>query len=213
MDIDDCLRSLARTRPLFHSEADFQHALAWELHTVLPDASIRLEFRADPNAKIYVDLWVNERGERIAIELKYKTRSLTASVGGESFNLLNQSAQDIGRYDFLKDVQRIERLVEAGLASEGYAVFLSNDRGYWRKGRSNTVDAAFRIDEGQSMSGTLAWASQASAGTMDSREEPLELRQSHFLRWEDYSRVSDGISGAFRYLVVHVPESSARRSR
>ena len=37
------MAALARVRPLFHSEADFQHAFAWQLHSAHPDARIRLE--------------------------------------------------------------------------------------------------------------------------------------------------------------------------
>ena len=37
--------SLAAKRPIFHSEADFQHALAWEVQLAHPNAGIRLEKR------------------------------------------------------------------------------------------------------------------------------------------------------------------------
>ena len=37
------LAKLAKKRPVFHSEADFQHALAWELQLDDPTAGIRLE--------------------------------------------------------------------------------------------------------------------------------------------------------------------------
>ena len=30
--VAEWLKGLAYTRPLFHSEADFQHALAWHIH-------------------------------------------------------------------------------------------------------------------------------------------------------------------------------------
>ena len=36
------MAALARMRPLFHSEADFQHAFAWQLRSAHPDARIRL---------------------------------------------------------------------------------------------------------------------------------------------------------------------------
>jgi hypothetical protein len=43
LSISEVLAALAKQRPLFHSEADFQHAIAWELHERLPRASVQLE--------------------------------------------------------------------------------------------------------------------------------------------------------------------------
>ena len=34
-DISDLLTGLAESRKVFHSEADFQHALAWQIHQVM----------------------------------------------------------------------------------------------------------------------------------------------------------------------------------
>jgi hypothetical protein len=39
-DIHKLLGQLATTRPIFHSEADFQHQLAWDIHTSHPDSEI-----------------------------------------------------------------------------------------------------------------------------------------------------------------------------
>jgi predicted ATPase len=41
MDIMQALARLAEKRPIFFSEADFQHALGWQLHLLDPDANIR----------------------------------------------------------------------------------------------------------------------------------------------------------------------------
>ena len=60
---------LATRRPLFHSEADFQHALVWTIQQHHPEAGIRLETR--PERGIRLDILVRMPEERIAIELKY----------------------------------------------------------------------------------------------------------------------------------------------
>jgi len=86
LNLVSLLESLSAKRPLFHSEADFQHALAWEIHLQFPDAKIRLEYRpAGVSVKMYVDLWVVLADETVwAIELKYKTRGLDIDLNGES---------------------------------------------------------------------------------------------------------------------------------
>ncbi|GIQ70102.1 hypothetical protein DUZ99_18335 [Xylanibacillus composti] len=45
MELKKILAELAKERPVFSSEADFQHALAWHIHTYDPHAKIRLEYR------------------------------------------------------------------------------------------------------------------------------------------------------------------------
>ena len=107
LDIDDLMTDLARVRGMFHSEADFQHALAWQIHEASPQSQVRLEVDVARAAgrRMYLDIWLPE--ERIAIELKYLTRRLDLTHRGERF-ALRDHAQDLGRYEFLKDVQRLE---------------------------------------------------------------------------------------------------------
>jgi hypothetical protein len=45
VDLRDTLALLSQQRPIFHSEADFQHALAWRFHQTDETARIRLEYR------------------------------------------------------------------------------------------------------------------------------------------------------------------------
>ena len=123
----------------------------------------------------------------------------------EIFDLLNQSAQDIGRYDFLKDIQRLERIVFDRNDIVGYAVFLTNDSAYWITPRNiNTVDANFRIYQGRILSGELSWGSHASEGTMRGREETIHIKGAYNLNWQDYSEPSQESYGKFRYLLVKI---------
>src|SRR5438093_9584716 len=141
------MTTLAIERPLFHSEADFQHAFAWLLQRQHPAACVRLELpiRTDGVA-IHLDVFATFEDCAVAIELKYKTRALTFTVGSEEFILMNHSAQDIGRYDFIKDVQRLEAFVGARTGAVGYAILLTNDSAYWTSGRNpGSVDASFRL--------------------------------------------------------------------
>jgi hypothetical protein len=86
IDVSKILGQLAVERPIFHSEADFQHALAWKLHEVMSEARIRLEYRPFPGKPLYLDIWMGLQFAA-AIELKYATRKLLVEVGDEQFNL------------------------------------------------------------------------------------------------------------------------------
>lgn len=202
VDIHEAMSRLAASRPIFHSEADFQHALAWDLHARLPDMAVRLELPVHVPGKIlHLDLWLAGPTGSVAIELKYKTRGLALSAGGEPFFLKDQSAQDLGRYDFLKDVQRIEQIISSHPGTQGWAILLTNDSSYWKTPNGKaTTDSAFRIHDGHSIAGTLRWASHAAPGTTRGREAPIALSRTYLSHWNDYATVSAGPYGSFRYL-------------
>lgn len=132
LSVENVINELRKSRPIFHSEADFQHALAWEIHSHYPTAVVRLEIHPGRiGQREYLDVWVQYENVTYAIELKYKTRKLDVTYCGEEFHLLNQGAQDIGRYDFIKDIARLERFVAGHPKTIGYAIMLTNDNGYW----------------------------------------------------------------------------------
>jgi hypothetical protein len=165
-----------------------------------------LSLEYDPlcfRANAAIDIIV-ESPERVAVELKYKTALFNATVLGRPTRLKNQSAQDVARYDFFRDISRVECVVASEKAVRGFAIFLTNDGGYWRAGRDGTADAMFRIHEGRSIADRkLTWGTQTSAGTMKGREEAISLTQDYSFGWNDYAKV-DGKNGLFRYLMVEV---------
>ncbi len=207
LDIDRLMTELSRHRPIFHSEADFQHALAWQIHITKPDCEVRLEFNPFPYDKrpMVLDIWLP--GEKIAIELKYPKRELSTAWRGEPYVLKNSGAQDIQRYDFLKDIQRLETVVAENVAQTGYVILLSNEPLYWGppySGWQSRIDADFRIHEGRTMSGEMAWSSQAGKGTTKSRQDPIRLTDAYTMRYQRYSDLPGAKYGTFRYLSVTV---------
>ena len=206
LEISEVLSFLAKQRPVFHSEADFQHAFAWEIHQRLPSALVRLELPVQIGQQfLHIDVWVVYQNATLAVELKYKTRKLAVHVANEQYRLKDQSAQDTGRYDFLKDIQRLEQVVGVHPNSIGYAVLLTNDSAYWKKPvNRSTNDADFRLYDGRVVEGVLAWGVNASDGTKKNREQSLELQGKYQLRWSDYSHLSSERYGQFRSLVVKV---------
>lgn len=207
VDIITIMEGLSRQRPIFHSEADFQHALAWRIHEIVPGAEVRLEYKPLPHERISLDVWV--RKIRFALELKYPTRTLVAAWSGENFSLRNQAARNQRRYDFLKDVERLERVVSLpNLATVGFAVCLTNDPAYWivPVGK-DTSDTAFRFHEGRTAKGELRWLERAAAGTTKGREAPIKLRNPYKMTWRDFSEVGAGSYRRFRYLALEVKAS------
>lgn len=206
IEIHKILITLAKKRPIFHSEADFQHAFAWEIHRELPNASVRLELTVQvKNQYLHIDLWIQNQEDILAVELKYKTRSLSVQIDNEQYRLKNQSAQDIGRHDFIKDIQRLEHVAGMQRNIIGYAVLLTNDSAYWAKpAYHNTVDANFRIHDGRVLAGVLDWGVNASDGIKKNREQSLVLRNKYIVQWENFSHPSHESYGEFRTLTINV---------
>ena len=206
LQIQDFMAQMAGHRPVFHSEADFQHAFAWQLHQKFPDAQIRLEYPFRAEKWIYIDIWSRLADQmHIAIELKYKTTRTELEHSGELYHLKNQGAQDIGRYDFLKDVQRLEDTISRSAHTVGYAILLTNDPGYWQQGRENTVDAAFRLHDNRTLHGEMKWDVSAPPRTIVGRKDSLKFPRQHHIRWQDYSNVPAAQRGGiFRYLALEI---------
>ena len=204
--LDDALPALARRRPIFHSEADFQLALAWEIQTLHTGAIIRLEQRILDTPRINLDVLVIVDGRRYGLELKYLRAKADVMVDGERFVLI-VGAPDLDRYDTIKDIVRLERLVDERLLHAGAAIVLSNSDGFWRpssSGRSTGYDA-FRIHDGSIVTGMLDWGPSAGAGTRKGREAPHALTGTYTPRWQPFSRVASGSGGEFRTLTLIVP--------
>lgn len=208
IEISKILTIISEQRPVFHSEADFQHAFAWEIHRQLPEAYIRLELPVQvKDHYLHVDVWIINYDEILAVELKYKTRGLSILVENEQYSLKNQVAQDLGRYDFIKDIQRLEHLASEKQNYIGYAILLTNDSAYWKKpAYNNTVDADFRLDDTRILEGSFNWGPNASFGTKKNREQTLVLQNRYPVQWEDFSRPSIKSYGLFRSLIIKVPQ-------
>lgn len=206
LDLDTIMHDLAARRPVFHSEADFQHALAWQLQRAIPDARIRLEYKPFASEPIHLDIWTDSAEGAIAVELKYATRQLSVEIVDERFTLVSQAAQPLTRYDFIKDIARLERIVAARPGAAGAAIMLTNNPAMWSESqRADTIGAEFRLQQGQQLTGSRSWTPHAGPGTIVKREKPLTLDGVYRLNWRDYSTVTGQTTSTFRYLLVCVP--------
>ena len=206
LDIHSVMQSLAERRLIFNLEADFQHELAWHIKEVIPNCKVRLEYKPFPYEGVYLDIWLPTLCT--AIELKYFTREIDIEVNRERFVLSNQGSQPLSRYDFVKDIARLERVVADNAAcTSGYAILLTNDASYWKSPAAQwrtTMDAHFRLHEGRSLTGDLKWKDGTNPRTIAKREEPIFLAGSYNVNWQDYSEILNQKQSKFRYLVATV---------
>jgi hypothetical protein len=201
-DMDSALLKLAARRPIFRSQIDLRDAMAG----VLSDQGWNVTINREIGRGLKVDIWAERAGSAdIAIEVRYKTSRLTCTVNGETFELKDQAAEDQARYDYWRDVEKLEQVVSSLPGTRGYAVMITNDHRYWDKPtRSQNVSEDFMLFDGRIVSGTLKWSEKAGEGTVDGREKPIHLRDAYTLQWRDYSNPSTDKNGVFKALVLNV---------
>ncbi|WP_258110937.1 hypothetical protein [Alicyclobacillus sp. SP_1] len=190
IQIHNIMTSLVRKRPCYHSEDDFKHSLAWEIHSIYDNLPVRLEVPFDLGDKRgYVDGTVGST----YIEVKYPTMTSVLNHRDETYHLRDCSANPM-RYQFWKDVERLERLKEH-MNIRGLAIMLTNYHRLWRPSRwgKPTADEEFRMEDGSIRKGTLQYA--------NSSYEPIHLQGVYECKWHPYSRIG-GVE--FRYLVLEV---------
>ena len=211
-DLDTTLMELAVQRPVFQNEMDFQFSFAWQIKMKFPNWNIRFEknLTDSEDEKRRIDLWI-EGENTYAIELKYPTQELFHEVNNEIFKLRNQSAVDYARYDFLKDIQRMEEVVGNNTDVKGYAILITNDMSIeLPPTKDDVADFQFRIHEGKVINNEeLDWIRKEGGQSFGDMENPIKLRGTYKFNWKDYSELKNKnnlpvTNGKFRYLFVEI---------
>lgn len=211
------LTDLALSRPIFHSEIDFQLALSRVMidHGV---QRVRLERRI-PLPELLrgarqpeIDIMAVLGDHKIALELKYPKKRFTATgviTDGEpeDFDLPSGGAQFREACAIWHDAERIEQLLEHDIVKAGAAITLTN-YAFWADTnlKAGTMAHAFNLwDKRHVPAGSrLEW--QASTA-QSYRTEPVCLKSSYVCHWNDYSTRA---GTEFRYLILE-PDGNACR--
>lgn len=161
---------LESNNELFFNERDFQmHLAIWLRSSAHAYSDVDVEYYVPYNIldnyiwknELRLDIVVRKNDEYLPVELKYKTKRVLKNLlrfdeeiketkGNNSFQVVkNQGAQDIGMYNFWKDVRRIE-LVRNRFerVKGGLAVFLTNDSAYMKKPKQISNNYQFSMEEG-----------------------------------------------------------------
>lgn len=175
-----------------------------------------LEYPITINKKTYhIDIIArNAVGIMYPIELKYKTTALTCQGLTGNNKLRTHGAQDINRFLFWKDVNKLERmkLDFEGKLSRGFVIMLTNDANYWScPTSSNSIDRLFRIHSKAAVQNVLWTGKQCinhnyNVGTVTYKHFTLGS-QYVVPQWMDYSIVIDKVTrkqNEFKYLTISV---------
>lgn len=205
-DIYKIINNLKTKRTIFYSEADFQFAISWVIKEIYPDAKIRLEYNPKKPINMRIDILVIFGDKWIPIELKYKTKGSTKIIDNEEYHLKNHGAKDRNCYFYLKDIERIENLKDQlKQFDKGYSIFLTNDLSYIKAPQRETVFyKQFSLEDNTVISGKLSWHENTGSGTMKGIDEAIFLKNNYKIKWQNYSKLDDTITGTFKILINEI---------
>ena len=209
----DVKQFLDTNEELLFNERDFQMHLATCLRQTGHYDDVDVEYYVPLsefenyiwNNELRIDVLVRKGDEYLPIELKYKTKSVKKHVPrfGERLSsdvevMKNQGAQDLGKYDFWKDVRRIEIVRKRFRAiKNGLAVFVTNDPAYLRSGRDISNHIKFSMTEG-SHGKEKRWRDKES--TCCKTHPNFDVDQEYSIHWE--SKTIDNIKIFYTLLTI-----------
>ena len=203
-NIETILIDFAKNKKLFLNEAQFQFELALEIKKQFPSLVVHLEYpslKGNSNRQYsYYDIVIQEGNEFYVIELKYKTKDQVILYKGSNYLLKNHAAQDLGRFDYLNDVSRIENWQSNNQGKQfvgGCAIILTNDSAYWKNDGKGRIYEQFALKDGNTItSGSKAWIGNVKITSVGkSRINGLNLYNTYKIKWLDYCN-------GFKYLML-----------
>ena len=211
-NIYNVITELSKTNPIFHNEQGFQDCLAHKIGVLYPNLKIKFEHKTEleEGCKSYIDILIkNGDGLYIPIELKYRTNKLSCKFDDCIYELSNQSAEDITRYGYLKDISRIEKysqLEEKFLV--GYAIMLTNQSSVWKENYNtgNTFDN-YLINKNIIVSAGIKKWSENTSNSNKQNYPSFKLEQSYPINWYDYSNFNCK-NGNFKIIITEITKKN-----
>lgn len=212
---NDVCAFLKSNNELLFNERDFQmHLATWLRNSNNHYDDVDVEYYVPHqelnnyvwNSELRLDIVVKKDGEYCPVELKYKTKKVERKISRFDEDLTsnvvvmkNQGAQDLGMYDFWKDVRRVE-LVRNRFerVKGGLAVFVTNDEFYTKGSKESSNNYLFNMSAGIAHSKQKHWANPES--TCAKTHPNFEVEKEYSIKW--YTREIDKVE--FYYCTVTI---------
>ena len=212
----DVFAFLGSNEELLFNERDFQmHLATWLRNSINSYDDVDVEYYVPWQelddyiweSELRLDILVKKDGEYCPVELKYKTKKIERKISrfdevlhDKVVVMKNQGAQDLGMYDFWKDVRRVE-LVRNRFKNVkgGLAVFVTNDPFYTKASRPNSNNYLLNMTEGKH-SVVKHWQNEDSACAKMKSYKSFEVEKEYSIKW--HHRNVDNIP--FHYCIVNI---------
>ncbi len=212
---EDVFSFLRSNNELLFNERDFQiHLATWFRNSANAYEDVDVEYYVPwQELKDYVwkselrlDVVVKKDGEYCPVELKYKTKKVERHIARFDEQLKksvavmkDQGAQDIGMYDFWKDVRRVELVRNRfDRVKGGLAVFVTNDASYKKESKETSNNFQFCMTEGKPHTKQKHWLNPES--TCAKTHPNFEVEKEYNIKWNQ--QTVDGVD--FYYCIVTI---------
>lgn len=186
-EVKEFLQQLSKQRKLFHNEKDFQFNFAWMMKNEGYDVKLEYYNGMEKSKRSYIDLIAVLNEETIAFEFKYKTKKEKVVIDNEEFDLFSQGAYDLGSYAVLKDVKRLERLVNEKKVKEAYVIFLTNDKKYEKGFKEGSLFYDFNLKDNRIIKKNEILDFCFKEKTFAKNLDEISFNNDYVLKWFDYS--------------------------
>ena len=215
---NDVCAFLESNDELLFNERDFQmHLATWlrnsansyddvDVEYYVPWQELQKVGKYVWESELRLDIVIKKDGEYCPVELKYKTKKVKRKISRFDEDLTadvvvmkNQGAQDLGMYDFWKDVRRVElvrnrfKRVRGGLA-----VFVTNDGFYTKGSKESSNNYLFGMAGEAARSTKKHWANPES--TCAKTHPNFEVEREYSIEWR--TREIDEVE--FYYCIVTI---------
>lgn len=215
---EDVILFLKNNNELLFNERDFQmHLATWLRNSTNAYEDVDVEYYVPVEelkkvgeyvweSELRLDVVVKKDSEYCPIELKYKTKKVERRISRfdevlseEVVVMKNQGAQDLGMYDFWKDVRRVE-LVRNRFKNvkNGLAVFVTNDAFYTKGSKDTSNNYQFCMTEDKPHTKQKHWLKPES--TCAKTHPNFEVEKKYCIKWNQ--QAIDGVD--FYYCIVTV---------
>ena len=196
---NDVCAFLENNEELLFNERDFQmHLATWLRNSANCYDDVDVEYYVPCqeldnyvwDSELRLDIVVKKDSEYCPVELKYKTKKVERKISrfdeelaGNVVVIKNQGAQDLGMYDFWKDVRRVE-LVRNRFerVKGGLAVFVTNDVFYTKGSKETSNNYLFNMSAGEAHSRQKHWANPES--TCAKSHPDFEVEREYSIEWK-----------------------------
>lgn len=212
---NDVCAFLESNDELLFNERDFQmHLATWLRNSANRYDDVDVEYYVPRqeldnyvwDSELRLDIVVKKDGEYYPVELKYKTKKVERQITrfdevmhDKVVVMKNQGAQDLGMYDFWKDVRRVE-LVRNRFerVKGGFTVFVTNDVFYTKGSKESSNNYLFNMSAGKAHSRQKHWANPES--TCAKSHPDFEVEKEYRIEW--HNRKIDDVE--FYYCIVTI---------
>lgn len=194
----DIFAFLESNNELLFNERDFQmHLATWLRNSANCYDDVDVEYFVPWQvldeyiwkSELRLDIVVKKDGKYCPIELKYKTKKLERQItrfdevlSEDIVVMKNQGAQDLGMYDFWKDVRRVELVCKRfKRVNGGLAVFVTNDKLYTKESKESSNNYLFNMNAGKAHSKQKRWANPES--TCAKTHPDFEVEREYAIEW------------------------------